>query len=239
MKLTIYLFIACLLKQPFSSKYNVVNAQDFSGSHCITKKPDPRVYYCPVVRYCEWSYYDADKQEFLTEKMKYNISAWNYVSGDSVINAKAFSSLASEDTDALKQLGYDENSHDCCSNHYSEYDWSDFDAKGDDKELVDALKILGYDKETWNGGLPTKYDEVEWDDTPAAARVAALELCLSKELWNEAELPAWPNDAILPGEWDDYDYDCREGEGLIHFLRNPLETIFSRNSEDEESTDNF
>lgn len=226
-----YMFVTGIFINASGSKYNAVHAQDFTGEHCRNLNSD-MTYYCPVARYCEWDFYSAENQAFLENDLTYSTSSWNYAIPNSAVEEKSFSSLSASYQAALSTLGYNEDTHDCCNGHYTDYAWSDFDRNDGYAEILDSLVVLGYDQETWDNSLATQYDNTFWADLPAVAREAAEWLCQSEEIWNELDLSAWPEDKadlMYPGEYATE--DCRGGGGrLISFLRNSVSSVVSANS---------
>lgn len=78
---------------------------------------------------------------------------------------------------------------------YGNYDWIDFD-----DEVMTSLEVFGYDEDSWSGGDSTEYDDMFWDELPEDVQEAAMELCYTRELWNEEPpINEWDQDTVLPG----------------------------------------
>lgn len=102
--------------------------------------------------------------------------------------------------DSLRALGYDDDSHDCCNNHYADYDWADFDLAEGYGSVLTTFQALGYTQTLWDSGASVVYDDFWWDELPLQLQTALYDhLCYSRELWNQSPMSTWPSDAIVPG----------------------------------------
>lgn len=162
-------------------------------------KYDDIYYYCPFDRYCEWAYYSAEKQTEFTDKIGYVEDTWNSP-WDADLELKSFGLLTEDQRDGLIDLGFNEDQHDCCQNHFYDYYWSEFDPADGYGTVLEAWQTLGYNEQMWNDGTVAPESELYWDDLPLEMQYAAMELCYSKETWNEVpSLPKWALDVDLPG----------------------------------------
>ena len=85
------------------------------------------------------------------------------------IEYNSFEELNSNQTSALEAIGFEEDSHDCCHNHYISYDWSelsDIDYIG----VKTAWELIGYNEQNWMNislqELIPPYDDYDWDELP-------------------------------------------------------------------------
>lgn len=158
-------------------------------------------YWCPAMRYCEWDHFTSRERRTFRRDLDYSNREWNYNRFYSY-NDVSFVDLPENAKTALVNFGYDEDTNDCCITHYNDYDWSDFDVNDDGyDEVLDALKILGYDEGTWMEDEESEYEEFDWDELPADVQYALFHgLCYNRELWDYVELEDWAIDTLLPGE---------------------------------------
>ena len=158
------------------------------------------VYFCPVRRYCEWDYFNFETRQVLTFQIGYTKSDWNYNTINDV-ETTVFVDLDFFVRKGLEEFGFNDENYECCMNHYSNYDWSILESKGMTNVLT-TLEMIGYDSEKWRNGENSVYDEDDWDDIPEDVReMLSKHLCYNRELWNGVPLPAWPMDALLPGNY--------------------------------------
>jgi len=156
-------------------------------------------YFCPTQRYCEWNYFAFEQRQVLTFQLGYSGSEWNYESTN-IIEETGFEDLNPFEKSALRDLGYNEDKHDCCLNHYTYYDWSDFTELEELSDVKEALELLGYNEEKWENDDGSDFDSFTWDELPPPVKSALYEsLCYNKELWDSTPLTAWPEDVLLPG----------------------------------------
>lgn len=185
--------------------FMTMSKQDCRTTH------DDHEYYCPVKRYCLWSFYSPEMTATLQEKVGYIQPGWDYLF-PSPIDQSYWSGLPESATQALRGLGYDEDKFDCCNSHYFQYDWNDFTKYEGYEMVLYALKMLGYTEEIWNSGTPVKYEDYFWHELPVEVQEAVFDgLCYTEELWNGYPLLTWSPDATLPGSyntslWDGYYY---------------------------------
>lgn len=161
-------------------------------------KFDELVYFCPFERYCEWDYHSPERRTDFRTVIGYTGPTWNFQE-TSPVDELSFEGLTETQRGGLLNLGFDEDRHDCCQNHYNDYDWSDFDPNDGYGPVLQALKALGYNEIMWQNSIAAAYERFGWDDLPEEARWAAEELCYSKETWDQVDLTMWPLDADLPG----------------------------------------
>lgn len=159
---------------------------------------DDTMYWCPFERYCEWDYYPLSVKTNYRLSVGYGRDDWNFVA-ESPVEAMSFSTLTDEQQAGLSDIGFNEDKHDCCLNHYNDYDWSDFDPEYGFQTVLDALETLGYNEVMWQNSIAAAYERFGWDDLPEQVQNAAYEMCWSKETWNQEDLADWPFDAELPG----------------------------------------
>ena len=177
-------------------------------------------YWCPAKRYCEWDYFDFAFRQVFTFQIGYTESDWNYEETVNIVEATAFEDLEKFVKSGLRDLGFTEDKHDCCHNHYTAYAWDEFISEGMDDVLA-AYEMIGYDKDKWDSGASTDFEEFDWDQLPREIRDAlSKSLCYNRELWNEVPLTVWPENVILPGS---------SGEGLH-------ESKIEESSEDTQTT---
>ena len=158
-------------------------------------------YFCPIKRYCEWSYYDFANRQYLRFQIGYDRSSWNYYTTLPYENT-AFVFLPTTVQNGLTAFaGYDEDSYDCCQGHYNDYDWNDFEDESYE-EVKQSLTILGYDQVKWDGGAAILYDELEWNELPPDIQESLEDLCYTKETWDRVPLDLWPRQAKLPGQYE-------------------------------------
>lgn len=140
---------------------------------------------------------------FLMRRLNYQENTWDYTGNVNVaIEQTYYFDLTLQQRQALSEIGFGEDSHDCCLSHYETYFWGDF--AGDDYAGVrEALESLGYDENIWNNNLPTAIDEAFWDDlSPKQQSVAREHLCYTKELWDEVAMTDWNVDTEMPGSFE-------------------------------------
>lgn len=190
---------------------------------------DPRArYWCPVERYCEWDSFPTTRRATMRSEIGYSRTDWNYMVVNPVEKTR-FEELGRDVREGLADLlGFDEDRHDCCQNHYEDYDWTELDVS-----QREALSVLGHDEETWRDDededdrRPTSSSRV-WDDLSEEERNAARELCWTKETWDEVELTNWPDDAEIPGSTSARD---------VHGRPNSADEIGQSSLYDEEEED--
>jgi len=158
--------------------------------------------YCPTIRYCSWNHYSSVPRSFLETGVGYDESSWNLEKdSQSLVDQTRFGALDEHVQLKLELLGYDEDKHDCCNNHYEDYDWEDFDIDDGLGMVLAALELIGYDETTWNAedGV-SEYEDYTWEELPREIQFAATySLCYTKETWDEIPLSEWSIDTILPG----------------------------------------
>jgi len=163
---------------------------------------DPNItYWCPVSRYCEFDFFDTPMQHFLSNSLGYSRTRWNF-NGINPIEEQYFSGLDITIQKSLESIGFTEDKHDCCQNHYTSYDWEDFDPEYGFGEVLDAWVKLGYDEELWASGGASMYDEYDWDELPQDLQISiSSALCYTRETWDGEPLTEWPEDVTLPGSY--------------------------------------
>lgn len=180
---------------------------------CRPRDDEKVVYYCPFERYCEWDYHTLERREELRGSIGYDSPQWNYNASSPTIEALSFDSLTDAQRDGLTGLlGFDEDRHDCCQNHYDDYDWSDLDPADGYGPVLKALGTLGYNEIMWQNDVAAAYDRFGWDNLPDDVRWAAEEMCYTRETWDGADLRDWPPGADLPGAYWREDADATNGD---------------------------
>jgi len=187
-----------------SSKTQIVlgyerNLQDNTQSFCAKEVQDVS-YFCPVQRYCSWENMENDVTGSLEKDLKYEENSWNYNNAiNEGIEYIAFLELKKQEMSALQDLGFDEDSHDCCHGHYEGYDWSDF-ATADFDGVRAAWGSIGYDEIAWTTDMLTEFYDYWWDELSEDQRsLLSDELCYTRELWNGIPMSAWPEGTMIPG----------------------------------------
>lgn len=151
--------------------------------------------YCPVTRYVPW-----DDQPFFFRSIAIagilNIlpAQWNYVFPNNLLEFRAHSVLNRPQKIVLESMLYDEDKYDCCLNHYSAYDWDDFEDEDYDwTSFKSGLEnTLGYTQDIWDSGGSVPVDELEWFQLTYAQRTFLSEyMCYTQLLWDEESLPLW------------------------------------------------
>lgn len=169
------------------------------------RETDPNMeYFCPTSRYCEWEPLPGPTRSSLRDELKYLRKSWDYLNGNvNEFETTSFDSLNGGVKGKYEQMGFEEDTFDCCLNHYDFYDWADF-AGEDFVEVREALEILGYNKNKWDNDVALEFDDNTWDSLSPEYQEALSELCWSKGLWDGVDLTLWTEDTALPGSfWTD------------------------------------
>lgn len=203
---TIYTAAVCL-----TSLFNI--APHVAGSQGERKRE--RDSFCPVIRYIPWDELGWKNLPFgatrlrLTTKLGYSARTWNF---DPLLRMWNPLEDASWDSDIvqdgrflLKRLGYEEDSWDCCINHYEDYEWADFEI-WEFTEQIAAIEALGWTEDSWESTNESDWPDTEsmtWDElTTLQQEMAASKLCYTKEAWDEAlSLDQWPEGFDVPDTW--------------------------------------
>jgi len=192
---------------------------------CRVLDPDS-FYWCPATRYCEWNTLPT-VQDHLRRDLSYIKFEWDYLIAPATTDETSFSDLTHITRESLKGLGYDEDRHDCCNSHFSEYAWSDFtEFDGYYAETLAALETLGYNETSWDESYVNENDDKWWNELSQAEQYAAYDgLCYNRELWNEFPLSMWDDVEDLPGsyfyseldasDWDDDEFNPPNEPELI------------------------
>ena len=164
--------------------------------------------FCPSIRYKPWFQHDPGHREFIS-KLGYNYYTWNFDPDQESWNPIEELSWESKDVSKvhsrLERLGYEEDSWDCCINHYYDYDWADFESWGYTEQIL-ALEHLGWTQETYDASDPDDLPDTEflqWKElTESQRELAASKLCYTEETWDELlSLDEWPDGFKIPDTW--------------------------------------
>jgi len=164
-------------------------------SNC--RELDPTVYHwCPTKRYCSWANHTMDVRSFFTSDIGYSEMDWNYIQINP-LETTYFGDLNATVQTGLGDLGYVEDTHDCCLGHYESYDWIDFDVEDGYGEVFTSLQQMGYDEGSWTNSTATQWDDMWWDELPLEIQYAAYDgLCYTRELWNLIPTTLWPEETF-------------------------------------------
>lgn len=150
--------------------------------------PSAMDFSCPEVRYQDFATLETN-QHYAAIDLGYNTFSWN--SYQNPIEELTFEEIINERDwrDAMFELGYEEETWDCCMNNYAGYEYSELD---DDEfpMLKLAVQVLGWNEKTWDSvrekdAPPSEYKE--WDELTDLEKAAADYLCYYEESWNEEE----------------------------------------------------
>lgn len=125
----------------------------------------------------------------LSQRSPYHMTlkTWNNP-GENDIEAWSYHDLWPEEVVGIQALGIDEEMWDCHINHYAGYWWEDIESYG----YSIYLNELGWNEGNYDGDESSpESDEKWWDQLTEKERVAATQLCYTRELWNAVPISDW------------------------------------------------
>jgi hypothetical protein len=183
-----------------------VNAYDFETSYTSSPTTSPTedilgpvideaMLSYPYKRFIPFENLDTATQE-LVLSLGYSINQWDRP-GKYKIETTPFDKVckSQEQCDALKSLGFTEDSYNCWMGHYLEFDWEDLVLEG----KAQYWEVLGWtatswqlsdeDLSQWPLTMSLPYEQLSYDE-----KVAAANLCYIEPLWDEDKLTKWASD---------------------------------------------
>lgn len=157
-------------------QYDSLSAEESSAAFTLGY-PTPLTWDCWQNHYTSynWTYLGAT---YIQVVQWYEILGWNAI--------KWMELTTKQQSDAIL-IGFYQRTWDCYQNHYRAYFWDDFDTHQD---IKDALKTLGWLRDTWTGvgGVEPMSYNMPWLGLNATEQSAATTLCFFENTWNEQTL---------------------------------------------------
>jgi hypothetical protein len=137
-------------------------------------------------RYVEWNSLPSDVRHLARTSLLYDKTTWDTL-GSASIERRMWMELTAEQQSHAILIGFYQRTWDCFQNHYRAYSWDDFDTLPD---IKDALKTLGWLRDTWTGvgGVEPQSYNMPWLGLNATEQAAATTLCFFEDIWNERTL---------------------------------------------------
>jgi hypothetical protein len=161
----------------FDDSWNMIDMTPNSGPF-----PYPKV----KQRYVQWDALPIDIRRLARMSLLYDRTTWDAI-GSASIEKRMWMELTNEQQADAILVGFYQRTWDCFQNHYRAYSWDDFDTRPD---IKDALKTLGWLRNTWTGagGLEPPSYNMPWLGLNLTKQTAATTLCYFADTWNERTL---------------------------------------------------